>query len=111
MLTKVTKGDATQAIVSTNIYQGQLFWLRLPVPLIKVVRLLLIAVLAVTIPMPKSNAQTPPPSLSQIKAAYLYNFAKLVEWPADAFKDANTPIVLGLVGAEPFGDILDQNMA
>jgi hypothetical protein len=79
--------------------------------MVNAVRLLLIAILAGTISIPEGNAQTPPASVSQIKAAYLYNFAKLVEWPAEAFKDATTPIVLGLVGAESFGDILDQNMA
>ncbi|HKX29445.1 MAG TPA: YfiR family protein [Blastocatellia bacterium] len=106
-----TIGGAPPTSVRTGLDQGQLFWRRLPVPIVKVVRLLLIAALAVASPDPNGNAQTQPASVSQIKAAYLYNFAKLVEWPADAFKDADSPVVLGLVGDEPFGEILDQNMA
>ena len=34
-----------------------------------------------------------------VEAAYLHKFPGFVEWPADAFKTASTPIVIGLVGA------------
>jgi len=27
-----------------------------------------------------------------VKAAFLFHFAEFVDWPAEAFKDANTPI-------------------
>ena len=43
-----------------------------------------------------------------IKAAYLYNFAMFVEWPHDTFRTATTPIVIGVVGADPFGLALDR---
>jgi len=42
----------------------------------------------------------------EVKAAFLFNFAKFVEWPADAFTSANEPLVLGILGADPFGDSL-----
>jgi hypothetical protein len=42
----------------------------------------------------------------QIKAAYLYNFAKFVEWPADCFTNAQSPLVIGVFGQNPFGDEL-----
>jgi len=32
----------------------------------------------------------------QIKAAFLYNFTKFIEWPPQAFADASSPIVLGV---------------
>ena len=44
----------------------------------------------------------------QVKAAFLFNFLKFVEWPADAFADPFAPIVIGIVGADPFGDALPQ---
>jgi hypothetical protein len=48
-------------------------------------------------------AETPPASEYQIKAAFLYNFAKFIEWPADAhLADAQT-FTIGLLGADPFG--------
>ncbi len=39
----------------------------------------------------------------QIKAAYLYNFAKFVEWPAECFTNGETPLVIGVFGHNPFG--------
>lgn len=41
-----------------------------------------------------------------IKAAYLVNFAKYVEWPAAAFPDEDSPFMIGILGANPFGDTL-----
>lgn len=43
-----------------------------------------------------------------IKAAFLYNFAKFVEWPAEAFKDGLDTLYLGVLGVDPFGDALDS---
>jgi uncharacterized protein DUF4154 len=44
----------------------------------------------------------------QVKAAFLYNFAKFVEWPSDAFGGGNAQLVIGVVGDDPFGGALDQ---
>lgn len=43
----------------------------------------------------------------QVKAAYLYNFAKFVEWPAAAFGAPDAPLVIGVYGDDPFGPALD----
>ncbi|HEY3225550.1 MAG TPA: YfiR family protein [Planctomycetota bacterium] len=45
-----------------------------------------------------------------VKAGFLYNFAKYVEWPADAFEKREAPIVIGVVGADPFGQDLDKTL-
>jgi hypothetical protein len=45
------------------------------------------------------------PSEYQVKAAYLFNFLKFVEWPSDAFADSLAPIVIGIVGDDPFGSV------
>jgi YfiR/HmsC-like len=44
----------------------------------------------------------------QVKAAFLYNFAKFVEWPPDALPNEHSPIVIGILGEDPFGRVLDQ---
>jgi len=44
----------------------------------------------------------------QLKAAFLYNFAKFVDWPPQAFKSPTDPIVICIVGKNPFGRNLDQ---
>lgn len=47
-------------------------------------------------------------SESQVKAAFLYNFAKFVEWPAQAFQDNDSPIVIGIVGQTQYSDAVEQ---
>jgi hypothetical protein len=47
----------------------------------------------------------------QVKAAFLYNFAKFVEWPAEAFAGPNDPIAICVLGKDPFGHSLDDLVA
>jgi hypothetical protein len=44
----------------------------------------------------------------QLKAAFLYNFTRFVEWPAQRFPDAETPILIGVLGRDPFGGELER---
>src|SRR2546422_10230150 len=55
-------------------------------------------------------AQEAPPSEYQLKAAFLYNFAKFVEWPPQAFPDATTPVTIGIIGESPFDDDLERTV-
>jgi len=43
-----------------------------------------------------------------IKAAYLFNFSKFVEWPPHAFSSPGAPLVIGILGSDPFGGTLDR---
>jgi hypothetical protein len=56
------------------------------------------------------RAQESPPTEYQLKAAFLLNFAKFIEWPPAAFADATKPIVLGILGENPFGDVLKRTI-
>lgn len=47
------------------------------------------------------------PTEYEVKAAFLLNFAKFVEWPADAF-GGDGHFVIGVLGNDPFGHALDQ---
>jgi len=42
-----------------------------------------------------------------IKAAFLYNFIKFVDWPSESFKNGAAPINLCVLGDDPFGEALD----
>jgi hypothetical protein len=44
----------------------------------------------------------------QVKAFFLYNFARYVEWPAQSFKSPTDPIVICILGQNPFGGSLDE---
>lgn len=47
----------------------------------------------------------------EVKAVFLFNFAQFVEWPAEAFPAATTPFVIGVLGEDPFGALLDATVA
>lgn len=46
-----------------------------------------------------------------VKAGFIYNFAKLVDWPATAFSQPDSPIVIGILGTDPFGPTIDRVLA
>jgi hypothetical protein len=55
------------------------------------------------------RAQAPPaPTEYQLKAVFLFNFSQFVDWPAAAFADDNSPLVIGVLGRDPFGAMLDE---
>jgi hypothetical protein len=43
-----------------------------------------------------------------VKATFLYDFAKFVDWPANTTASNRSPFVLCIVGADPFGSALDR---
>ena len=45
------------------------------------------------------------------KVQYLLNFTEYVEWPASAFANAKAPIVIGVIGEDPFGEALTKQAA
>jgi len=56
------------------------------------------------------GAQTGKASEAQVKAVFLFNFAQFVDWPPAAFPDTETPLVIGILGADPFEGFLDQTV-
>jgi uncharacterized protein DUF4154 len=43
----------------------------------------------------------------QVKAVYLFNFAKFIEWPAEG---QSGPITICIAGQNPFGDVLEETL-
>jgi hypothetical protein len=43
-----------------------------------------------------------------VKAVFLYSFGRYVEWPAQAFDNAASPFVIGILGEDSFGHTLDE---
>ena len=39
----------------------------------------------------------------KLKAAYLYKFATYIKWPKEAFDNATSPFVIGVLGPDPVG--------
>lgn len=40
----------------------------------------------------------------KIKAAFLYNFIQFVDWPEEKTSNQKEPIILGIIGKDPFGE-------
>jgi len=66
--------------------------------------------LVLLLALDSSRAQETPPSEYQLKAAFLFNFAKFVEWPTNTFAAETSPMVIGVVGKNPFGEDLENTI-
>jgi YfiR/HmsC-like len=67
------------------------------------------AVLIVLCWLPLHGAQAQsPPSDSAVKAAFLYKFGSFVDWPAQAFRGADDPLVIGVLGDDAVAADLEQ---
>ncbi|MDP9337669.1 MAG: YfiR family protein [Acidobacteriota bacterium] len=64
--------------------------------------LLLLARATPSWPLPASSVEY------QVKAAFLLNFAKFIEWPPGAFHSDTAPITLCVFTYDPFGSALDD---
>ncbi|HEV2693862.1 MAG TPA: YfiR family protein [Verrucomicrobiae bacterium] len=66
---------------------------------------------ALLLVIPSGRAQAPAPSEKQVKVAFLYNFAKFIDWPSEAFTNESSPFTIGILGDNPFGTLLEQMVA
>lgn len=46
----------------------------------------------------------------QVKAVFVLNFTQFVEWPAAAFATRDAPLVIGVLGTNPFGTLLEATV-
>ncbi len=44
----------------------------------------------------------------EVKAVFLFNFVQFVDWPDHAFSSPEDPVVIGVLGSDPFGRLLDD---
>lgn len=59
-------------------------------------------------PAPVSHAQAEGATEYGVKAAFLYNFTKFIEWPPRSFSNDKSPINLCIFGDDPFDGALDE---
>lgn len=57
-----------------------------------------------------SPLQKVSPKAAQVKAVFLFNFAQFVEWPDQAFPAAKAPLIIGVLGKDPFESYLDETI-
>ena len=47
----------------------------------------------------------------EVKAAFLYNFARFVDWPEGTLAGSERPFVIAVIGDDPFGPALEATLA
>ncbi len=72
--------------------------------------LLRITAAALLVCAARLGAQAAKASEAQVKAVFLFNFAQFVDWPPEAVPDSQAPLVIGILGGDPFGDFLDATV-
>lgn len=105
-----TKGIAGEENTSQGAPTRRGWFRILLVAAVRAFALVLVAWCALISRLPEVRAQSELVGEYQVKAAFLYNFAKFVEWPADTFSDTHAAIQLCVMGEDPFGDSLEQTV-
>jgi hypothetical protein len=73
--------------------------------------LTMLAMTLVLLQIPVLQAQQPKASEYQVKATYLYNFSRFVQWPANAAAAQGDSFPICVMGQDPFGAALDAILA
>jgi hypothetical protein len=98
-----------QHILESSIHPGSLRRIILAVG-----QILALAVLCADLPkfLFSGNAASGEPVITEyeVKAAYVFNFAKFVEWPANAFTTRNAPFAIGVIGNDEFSTLLGDRV-
>lgn len=61
--------------------------------------------------LPSGSPAEPPPSEAheyEVKAGFLAAFTQFTTWPSNTFATRSAPIILGILGEDPFGEVLDN---
>lgn len=56
-----------------------------------------------------ARAESSAPTMPQVQAAFLFNFAKFVIWPNETLRHGDA-LIIGVVGEDPFGPILEDTI-
>jgi|HubBroStandDraft_5_1064220.scaffolds.fasta_scaffold50469_2 hypothetical protein len=57
-----------------------------------------------------SSAQNSSSTEYQLKAAFLFNFAKFIDWPPESFESPQSPFSICVIGKDPFGRAIDDEL-
>ena len=69
-------------------------------------------VMAALLLLPVSGAwpEVNPRQEYALKAVFLYNFCRFIEWPERAFTSPDEPMIIALIGDDPFGPSLEETV-
>jgi len=99
MVAAPASGMIMQRLTGPRIIRASLAWLRV-----------LGCFMAGVFALGANRAQGEASKEYQVKAAFLFNFAQFVEWPTNTFTNTEEPFTIGILGADPFGQALDDTV-
>jgi hypothetical protein len=67
-------------------------------------------VLLLLMASPQTISSQAVPEEYQVKAVFLYNFSRFIDWPESSFPTPNSPFVIGILGEDPFGNYLEETV-
>ncbi|MFI5378206.1 MAG: YfiR family protein [Tepidisphaerales bacterium] len=73
--------------------------------------LILLTATALLAPASRLRAADEPTREQQVQAAFVFNFMQFVEWPADAFADSKSPLVVAVVGGDGLAAAMEKALA
>jgi YfiR/HmsC-like len=76
----------------------------------RIFRIILLFALCYPSISPVAWSQSDEPTEYQLKAAFLFKFAKFVDWPESSFSSPQSPFVVCVIGKDPFGPSLDESL-
>jgi hypothetical protein len=79
-------------------------------PTIWLILLFVVLMSALAIPAPLAWGQSDGTTGYEVKTAFLFNFAKFIEWPASSFATLQSPFTICVLGQDPFGNVLDATL-
>lgn len=79
----------------------------------RAIRVLWVSLMCATLAFPCAAQMSDSSDSSEylIKAGFIYNFANLMQWPVNTFPNPESPIVIGILGTDTSGGILDEVLA
>lgn len=75
----------------------------------RILAVVLVAIIMFSL-SPMARAQANPRGEYELKAAFLFNFAKFIDWPHGSFASPQSPFTICVLGEDPFGRALDDNL-
>ncbi len=75
---------------------------------IKIISRPFISLLLIAFSIYSSYAQTTATPEYQLKAVFLFNFTQFVEWAPSSFETDQSPLVIGVLGDDPFDSYLND---
>jgi hypothetical protein len=79
-------------------------------PTVRRIVLFVVLICGMASPVSPAWAQLSGTTGYEVKTAFLFNFARFIDWPASSFTSPQSPFTICVLGQDPFGKVLDDTL-